>query len=91
MRESTTEKTCMAISLASGATPLNCGDLPAAIPATWVPWPQSPVQGWPAPTPSILAWPLGQLLAREKQASATTLSRKKGWLLSTPVSNMATV
>src|SRR5262245_35064994 len=61
---SISEKTCTAISFAFFATPENgtppVAPLPVAMPATCVPWRQSPSEhGAAAPGPNCCAWPFG--------------------------------
>ncbi len=98
------ENTWTAMIRAPLATPENAcpagGPFPAAMPATWVPCQQpSSIKGHGAaePVPCACSCPFGQtvLLPKnayevEKHASATTLLARKGCVLSTPVSRMAT-
>ena len=75
----------MAMIVASLATPVEPDPLPAAIPATCVPWLQIPAQGAAAPVPSWVDCPFGhsevELLSAEvveKHASLTTLLANNG-------------
>src|SRR5262245_53401826 len=93
----------MAMTFASGAMPpvvaVRTPYRPAAMPATCVPCQHPRLEsghGTPAPAPIKDELPPGQyevLLPAgcEKHASATTLPEKNGWVLSTPVSRIATV
>jgi len=92
----------MAIISASGATPVKLVPLPAAMPATCVPWSQSVIeQGSAVSVPLLSKLPSGfgqNVVAVNpgpepvvpKQASSITRSPKKVWFFSTPVSNIAT-
>ncbi len=94
------EKTSIAIIEAFLATPENAEPLPAAMPATWVPCSHPSISvshGSADPAANELVALPGQRLVApkllsllEKHASSTTLPDRKGWLLSTPVSRIAT-
>src|SRR5262245_12474084 len=93
----------MGMTFASGAIPpvvlLKIPKRPTAMPATCVPCQHPRLEsghGAPAPGAVLGDTPPGQYEVLvpdgvEKQASATTLPLKKGWLWPTPVSRMATV
>src|SRR5262245_14513031 len=73
--------------------------LPAAIPATCVPWSHAHSaveQVTPEAEPSCSSWPCGQIVVLfggtvlEKHASSTTFPWRNGWDELTPVSRTAT-
>ena len=81
----------------NGAGGTAASPLPAAMPATWVPWKHtSNVHGAAAPGPTCVSVPSGQSPTPSatpswlaKQASASTLPARNGCPPSTPVSRMA--
>ena len=81
-----------------GSTLAGAPPLPAAMPATWVPWLHSlnspgtsatKSHGAAAPGPICVSLPSGQVELTAKHASSTTFPARNGCVLSTPVSSTA--